>query len=406
MGYKEIPGNVSAPAGFRAAACNCGVKTDQPDLVLICSDRPASAAATLTTNRFRAAPTYVTERAVANGSARVIVANSGNANCATGRQGMENAERMARAAAKATGVAESEVVVCSTGVIGRQLPIERIEQGIGRLACELGRTDPETVARAIMTTDTYPKALAVEFDLGGMRARIGSICKGAGMIHPDMATMLAFFTTDVAISPHLLRQALREAVKVSFNCISVDGDQSTNDTCVILANGACGAPAIERAVDTRYAAFEDALRYCCTVQAKRIAWDGEGATKSVTIHITGARTWEEARQIGRHLADYSLLKVAFWARDFNWGRIAAGVGAAGVPIDPGRVTINWCGIRTFANGEPLPFEVSAGREALSAREIEVAVDLGEGDAGCTVWTCDLSPAYVEFNALDEMLPGG
>jgi len=315
---------------------------------------------------------------------------------------MENAERMARAAAAATGVSFSEVVVCSTGVIGRQLPIERIETGIASLGGQLGRTDGETIARSIMTTDTYAKAVSIEFDLGGTPARIGGICKGAGMIHPNMATMLAFFTTDVAITPDLLRQALREAGMVSFNCISVDGDQSTNDTCAILANGASGAPCIDSADDPRYATFAAALRHCCTVQAQRIAWDGEGASKRITINITGARTWDEARQIGRHLANYTLLKVAYWARDFNWGRIAAGAGAAGVPIDPSRVTIDWCGIRAFAAGEPVPFDVAAGRQALAADDIDITVNLGLGDAACTVWTCDLTPVYIEFNAVDEL----
>jgi glutamate N-acetyltransferase/amino-acid N-acetyltransferase len=402
MSFTDIPGNVTAPQGFRVSAMNCGVKSDKPDLVLIHSDHPAAVAATLTTNQFRAAPTYVTERAVADGHARTIVANSGNANCATGAQGMENAYRMARAAAAATGVLPSEVVVCSTGVIGHQLPIEKIEAGIATLGGQLGQTDPEIIARAVMTTDTYPKAVSIEFDLGAVKARIGGICKGAGMIHPNMATMLAFFTTDVGIAPDLLRQALRDAVKVSFNCISVDGDQSTNDTVAVLANGACGAACIECESDPRYAVFAAALRHCCTVQAQRIAFDGEGATKRITIHVTGARDWDEARQIGRHLANYTLLKVAYYARDFNWGRIAAAAGAAGVPIDPYRVTIDWCGIRTFAAGEPVPHDMAAGREALAAHDIEVKLHLGLGDACCTVWTCDLAPGYIEFNAVDEL----
>jgi len=402
MSYADIPGNVTAPRGFRAAAEHCGVKPDRPDLVLIHSDRPAAAAAVLTTNQFRAAPTYVTEAAVADGSARTIIANSGNANCATGAQGMENALRMARAAAAATGVSPSEVIVCSTGGIGHQLPIERIEAGIARLGGRLGQVDPELIPRAIMTTDTYPKAVAIEFDLGGVKAHIGGICKGAGMIHPNMATMLAFFTTDVAIAPAPLRQALRDAVSVSFNCISVDGDQSTNDTAAILANGACGAPSIGTADDPRYGAFADALRHCCTVQAQRIAWDGEGSTKRITIDITGARSWDEARQVGRHLANYTLLKVAYYARDLNWGRIAAGAGAAGVPIDPRFVTIEWCGIKVFEAGEPLPIDIAAGREALASEDIHLSVDLGLGNACCTVWTCDLTPAYIEFNAVDEL----
>ncbi|MGQ9732093.1 MAG: bifunctional glutamate N-acetyltransferase/amino-acid acetyltransferase ArgJ [Candidatus Zipacnadales bacterium] len=402
MQWTEIEGNVTAPRGFTAAAECCGIKAKKPDLVLIYSDRPAMAAATLTTNRFRAAPTYVTERAVADGRAQTIVANSGNANCATGAEGLANAERMAQAAARATGVGVSEVVVCSTGPIGHQLPIDKIEAGIARLGQRLGADEPDLIARSIMTTDTYPKALAVEFELGGVPARLGSICKGAGMIHPNMATMLAFFTTDVAIAPRLLHTILQEAVNVSFNCISVDGDQSTNDTCVILANGACGAPLIQDAADPRLSCFAEVLTHCCMVQAQRIAWDGEGSTKRVTIHVSGARTWEEARQVGRHLANYTLLKVAYYARDFNWGRIAAGVGAAGVDLDPSQVTITWCGIKTFELGEPLPIDVVAGQEALARDAIEVTVELGMGEASATVWTCDLTPAYIESNALPEV----
>ncbi len=400
MEYMEIEGNVTAPEGFRAAGGHCGVKESGPDLVLIHSDHPASAAATLTTNRFRAAPTYVTEQAVADGKARTVVANSGNANAATGEQGMENALRMAKAAAQATGVAESDVIVCSTGIIGHQLPIERIEAGVAELAGKLGTDDPETVARAIMTTDTRPKGLAIEFELDGTPVRLGGICKGAGMICPNMATMLAFFTTDVAISAAPLREALRKAVEPSFNCISVDGDMSTNDTAAILANGASGAPPIEDEDDPRFLTFCDALRHCATIQAKRIAADGEGATKFVTVNVAGAPTWEAARQVARHLANYTLLKVAVYAAEFNWGRVAAAAGAAGVDFDPKEATLWVGGVKVFEAGEPLAADAAAGTEALKAKEVEVRVDLGAGDQSATVWTCDLSPGYIDLN-VDE-----
>ena len=398
MAYTEIEGNVIAPLGFRAAGGNCGVKPEAPDLVLIHSDRPAHAAATLTTNRFRAAPTYVTERAVASGTAQTIVANSGNANCATGTQGMENALRMARATGTATGVSPAEVIVCSTGIIGVQLPIEKIEAGIARLAQELGRENPDLIARSIMTTDTMPKQIAVEFDLGGVTARLGGICKGAGMICPNMATMLAFFTTDVAIAPGLLRQALRRAVHASFNCITVDGDMSTNDTVAILANGTCGAPAIASENDPRYTVFAEALLHCATLQAKRIARDGEGATKFVTVKVTGAPSYEDAHRIARHLANYTLLKVAVYAGEFNWGRVAAGAGAAGVDFDPAKATLWLAGIKVFEHGDPLPYDTTAGAAALAAHDVEIAVDLGLGDQAATVWTCDLSPGYIDVNA--------
>jgi glutamate N-acetyltransferase/amino-acid N-acetyltransferase len=388
--YTETEGNVTAPKGFRAAGGHCGVKESGPDLVLIHSDHRASAAATLTTNRFRAAPTYVTQQAVANGSAQTIVANSGNANAATGDQGLRNALRMAKAAAQATGVPDSDVIVCSTGIIGQQLPIEKIEAGIGALGGDLGIDDPDAVAQAIMTTDTRPKQLAIEFDMGGTAVRLGGICKGAGMICPSMATMLAFFTTDVAISAGPLREALRKAVQLSFNCITVDGDMSTNDTVAILANGASGAPPIEDEDDPRFPTFCEALRHCATVQAKRIAADGEGSTKFVTVNVTGAPTWEAARQVARHLANYTLLKVAVYAAEFNWGRVAAAAGAAGIDFDP----------KTFAAGEPLAADAATGARALREQEVEVRVNLGAGDQSATVWTCDLTPGYIEFN-VDE-----
>lgn len=400
MQFTEIRGNVTAPRGFYAAAGHCGVKESGPDLVLIHSEQPAGAAATLTTNRFRAAPTYVTQEAVIDGSARTIVANSGNANAATGNQGMQNARRMATAAAAATGVADSEVIVCSTGIIGHQLPIEQIEAGIVKLGGQLRTDDPDTVARAIMTTDTKPKELAIEFDLAGSTTRIGGICKGAGMICPNMATMLAFFATDAAIAPGLLREALQRAVQLSFNCITVDGDMSTNDTVAILANGASGAPPIQDEDDPRFDLFSQALRHCATVQAKRIAADGEGSTKFVTVEVTGAPGWEAARQVARHLANYTLLKVAVYAAEFNWGRVAAAAGAAGVDFDPKGATLWLGGVKVFEAGEPLPADVEAGTAALNAKDVEIRVDLGVGAQSATVWTCDLSPGYIDFN-VDE-----
>ncbi len=403
MSYTEIDGNVIAPNGFSASGGHCGVKDgDTPDLVLIHSETLASAAATLTTNQFRAAPTYVTERTVANGRAQTIVANSGNANCATGAEGMENAIHMGRVAADAIGVSPADVIVCSTGGIGHQLPIERIDAGIKDLSGKLGEVDAELIARSIMTTDTYPKAVSIEFDLGDAKARMGGIAKGAGMIHPNMATMLAFITTDVAIAPELLRYALRDAVQVSFNCISVDGDQSTNDTCAVLANGASGAPIIDNECDPRFNDFCDALTHCLTDLAKKIAFDGEGSTKKVTINVTGAELWEDAHIIGRHMANYTLLKVAYYTGDFNWGRIAASSGAAGVPVDPNTITIYFCGTKCFEAGEPVAHDEAAGRKRLTEDEIEVTVDLGMGSESCTVWTCDYTPGYLDANAVEEL----
>jgi glutamate N-acetyltransferase / amino-acid N-acetyltransferase len=250
-----------------------------------------------------------------------------------------------------------------------------------------------------MTTDTVPKQVALHHSPGsGQNWTVGGMAKGAGMLAPNLATMLAFFTTDAAIAPPLLREALRAAVGVSFNCITVDGDMSTNDTVAVLANGASGAPPIQSADDPRYSAFADALTHCATIQAQRIARDGEGASKFVTVRVTGASSYEAAHRIARHLANYTLLKVAVYAGEFNWGRVAAGAGAAGVGFDPLKATLWLAGTKVFESGEPLPFDRAAGEQALAQKEVEIAVDLGLGVHSATVWTCDLTPGYIDVNA--------
>lgn len=397
-GFRPIDGGLLAPEGFVASATAAGIKPEGLDMMLLHSQAPASAAATITTNRFRAAPTYVTERNVADGTARTVIVNSGNANAATGPQGMAAAERMAELAAEATGVPAAEALVCSTGRIGIHLPMDRVEAAIPRLAEALSPENAHEAARAIMTTDTVPKECAVELELGGKTVRIGGAAKGAGMILPNMATMLCFVCTDAAIEASALGGALREAVARSFNCISVDGDMSTNDTVIALANGRAGNATITDADGPDYQRFAQALTHVAEDLAKKIARDGEGSSKFVAIRVTGGDTWHQARDVGRAVSRYNLVKTCIFGEDFNWGRIAAAVGASGVPVDPARCSIAIGGITAFSDGQPVDYDREAAAEVMTRDEIEIHVDLGMGDAEAVCWTCDMTPEYVKLNA--------
>ncbi len=395
--FKVIEGGVLAAKDYVAAAMNCGIKPEALDLVLIHSKRPAVAAATLTQNRFRAAPTFVTGEAVAEGFVQSIVVNSGNANCATGEQGLADARRMAKLAAEATGVRSDEVIVCSTGKIGVPLPMDKIEAGIPKLAQMLGPDNADLAARGIMTTDTHPKACAVQFEVSGTTCRIGAICKGAGMICPNMATMLCFICSDVAIEAPALREALSWCVARSFNCVSVDGDMSTNDTVAILANGAAGNPVITGEDRGAYDAFVAALLHVTQDLARQIAFDGEGSEKDVTILVTGGKDYKQAREVGRAIARYNEFRTMLYGQSFNWGRIAAAMGAGLLDIDPQTVSIKLQGILTWDRGRIARYDKDAGAEALKSGEILVEVDLGQGEEEATVWTCDLTPTYIELN---------
>lgn len=395
---KVVEGGVLAAEGFVAAAMNCGVKAEALDLVMIHSLTPAAAAATVTQNRFRAAPTYVTQQAVADGRAQTIVANSGNANCATGDQGLADARRMAELAAQASGAAAGDVIVCSTGHIGDPMPMDKLEAGIPRLGGLLSRDDPEKIARGIMTTDSHPKSCAVEFDRGGVTCRLGGIAKGAGMICPNMATMLCFVTTDAAVDAGLLRATLLDCVEHSFNCISVDGDMSTNDTVAVLANGAAGNAALTSESDPDYPTFKAALARVTRELAKQIAFDGEEATKAVTLHVTGAASFEQAREMGKAVANYTLFRAMLYGADFNWGRVAAAMGASLLDFDPRHATIKLQGITAWDQGQPQAFDLQKARALLQPREVLVEMSLGVGDAEAMIWTCDLTPGYVTYNA--------
>jgi glutamate N-acetyltransferase / amino-acid N-acetyltransferase len=395
--FQQIPGSVCAPLGFRAAGVAAGIKASgNLDVALIVSDELASAAGVLTTNRVRAAPVLVTQEHIRSGQARAIAVNAGGANACTGEVGLRNAYRMAGLTAELLGASPAQVLIASTGVIGHPLPMDRLEQGLRQAAAGLSREGAAQAARAIMTTDTRPKEVAVEVVTEGKSFRIGGICKGSGMIAPNMATMLAFVTTDAEVWPEVLQASLRGAAERTFNCVTVDGDCSTNDTLIILANGASGVRVIPQS--PAYAAFSEGLLHVCTHLAKELARDGEGATKLIQIQIRGARSQAQARQVGKTIANSPLVKTALFGNDPNWGRILCAAGYSGVAIDPARLALTLCGYALVREGEPVPYEKSAVIRAMNAPEVLVELDLGQGRHSAAVWTCDLSYDYVRINA--------
>ena len=395
---KDITGGVTAPIGFTAGTAACGIKyTDRDDLAVIVSDVPASCAGMFTTNRILGAPVLVCRDHVKSGSARAIVANSGNANVCTGEDGLEAALAMTGVTAKAVGCDPSDVLVASTGVIGRPFPGDKAVTGIRLAAKGLSADNGHAAARAIMTTDTMSKETAIEFDLQGTPVRIGAIAKGSGMISPNMATMFCFVTTDADVEPSALRKALREAVETTFNCITVDGDMSTSDTVLVLANGRTGNQQVRRRTKA-YDDFTEALTEVLRRMAMAIVRDGEGATKFITIRVTGAAGTEEARRVGLSIANSALFKTAMFGADPNWGRIICAAGYAGVAIEESRLTITVNGVTLFDSGRPMPLDEPAVRARLAGKDIEVEVDLGMGSAHALLYTSDLSYEYVKINA--------
>jgi glutamate N-acetyltransferase / amino-acid N-acetyltransferase len=393
----EIDNSICAPDGFRAAGVAAGLKTQGPDVALIVSDYPAHAAAVFTTNRVQAAPILVSREHLraTHGRARAIVVNSGNANACTGAQGLADARRMAAAAGEALELAAEQVLVASTGVIGHALPMEKVEAGIREAAAALAPVAAPAAA-AIMTTDLVPKAAAVEFELGGRPVRIGGICKGSGMIGPHLATMLAFLTTDADVWPEVLHPALAAVAARTFNCTTVDGDTSTNDTLAILANGRSGVAV--RPNSPALQAFEAALEHVCTQLARALARDGEGATKLIEIQVRGARNAVDARRIAMTIANSPLVKTAFFGNDPNWGRLMMAAGRAGVRFDPNHADL-WIGdIQLVRHGEPLPFDRDAAAAAMKQPEVLTTLELAEGASNARVWTCDFSYDYVRINA--------
>jgi len=390
-------GSITMPLGFLAAGVRAGIKEQGEDLALIFSDRPASAAGVFTRNVVKAAPVLVDAKRLPRTTARAVVVNSGNANSCTGDAGLQDALRMGREVANRLGVAEEDVLVASTGIIGERLPMEKITDGIERAASSLRRDGGADAARAIMTTDTRPKEAGVELSLGGANVKVGAIAKGAGMICPNLATMLTFITTDAAVAPGQLQGCLAQSVEKSFNCLTVDGDSSTNDSVIILANGAAGS----RLIDSRIPdldGFQEALDFVAASLAKQIAQDGEGATKLIQITVQGARSFEEARQVAKTVANSPLVKTAMFGRDPNWGRVLAAAGRAGVDFDPTAVDLSFGPVPLVRGGEPLDFSVAQAQEVLSKPETNVLIKIGQGPGSATVWTCDFSYDYVRINA--------
>ncbi len=398
MGFDRILGGVCAPQGFLAAGVACGIKEDgQPDLAFVYSEYPAAAAAVFTTNGLKAAPVVLSQQRIAGGSAQAVVVSSGNANAMTGRQGTADALAMTEAVEKALGIAQGEALVASTGSIGEFLPMEKVEEGIVQATAEMSTGGNTDAAKAIMTTDSYPKELALEMEIGGKNVRIGAMAKGAGMIHPNMATMISVITTDVPMKAEVMQHLLEQAVEWSFNRISVDGDQSTNDTVIMLANGA----ALEGDYDmTREEAllFFQALCWLTAHLAMALVKDGEGATKLIRVVVNGARNDEEAVLVARAIANSNLVKCSFFGAKPDWGRIAAAIGSSGVSLEPGKIAIFLGEHKVVFKGEPVSYELVDLTRILDREEVEVTVDLGLSDGSAYFLTCDLTTEYVQFNA--------
>jgi len=389
-----IEGNATSPKGFRSAGVHCGVKREKPDLALLVSDVPASAAGVFTTNKVKAAPVRYTQRAVAAGRAQAIVVNSGNANACTGGPGFADSEEMAKLTAASLGLAADLVLVASTGVIGVPLPMDAIRSGIP-VAVNALSSDGEGAARAILTTDNFPKTAAVRLDIDGVGVTIGGMAKGAGMIHPNMATTLCFLTTDAAVPPAVLRGALKRAVQDSFNSITVDGDTSTNDTVLLLANGcAGGAPITNGEALTRFTA---ALTLVAGELARMVVRDGEGATKLVEISVEGAASDLEARQAAMTVANSLLVKTALHGGEPNWGRILAALGRSGVEMSEETTDVSFGSLDVVRGGLGVPGVWDAAAAALEEKEVSIRIRLAVGNGAAKVWTSDLSEEYVRIN---------
>lgn len=398
---KIVQGGVCAPKGFLAGGVHCGIRKNKnkKDLALIYSRRPAAAAAVYTQNLVKGAPLGVTKANLADGRAQGVICNSGIANtcCA---DGVSAAEQMCRLAADALGISPGDMVVASTGVIGQNLPVEPIAQALPGLAESLSETGSTAACEAIMTTDTYPKEFALEFTLGGKTCRIGGIAKGSGMIHPNMATMLVFLTTDAAISPAMLQKALSGDIQSTFNMLSVDGDTSTNDMVVVLANGMAENPEITEPGED-FSAFMTALNTVNVHLCRCLAGDGEGATKLLECTVTGAEDLDTARRVAKSVICSSLTKAAMFGADANWGRVLCAIGYSGAAVAVDKIAVAFRSaagtIPVCRKGAGIPFSEETAKKILLEKEIEILVDLGSGKESATAWGCDLTYDYVKIN---------
>jgi len=396
--------HITSVPGFRATGVACGIKgNNAKDLALVASDVPCVTAAVFTTNAVKAAPVLYDQKVLESGGmTQAVLVNSGCANACTGTRGMRDAERTAQVVEERLGLSQWTTLIMSTGVIGQHLPMDKIVPGIELAQHSLSYEGGDLAARAIMTTDTRPKEAAVRIELEGQEGTIAGMCKGSGMIHPNMATMLGILVTDVSIEPSLATRVLRAVVDQTFNRVTIDGDTSTNDTVVLLANGQSGLPHISSPDSTEYRIFESGLLDVCTSLAQQLARDGEGATKLITVRVTGAHSAVAAAQVAKSIANSSLVKTAVYGQDANWGRVLCAAGYSGIEMDPAHLSL-WMenqadSLHLVKDGEP--FEIDEPRAAviLAQDEVTFRLDLGQGEGEAQVWTCDLSHAYVDINA--------
>ncbi|MCI5490099.1 MAG: bifunctional glutamate N-acetyltransferase/amino-acid acetyltransferase ArgJ [Enterocloster aldenensis] len=402
---KKISGGVTAAKGFKAASTAAGIKyKDRKDMAMIYSEAPCRSAGTFTTNVVKAAPVKWDKNQVTGGAAaHAVVINAGIANACTGEEGMEYCSRTAATAAQVLGIPQEGVLVASTGVIGKQLPMDRIEAGIKAMAplLEAGPESGTAASKAIMTTDTKNKEAAVQLELGGVLVTIGGMCKGSGMIHPNMCTMLSFVTTDAAISKELLQEALSQDIKDTYNMISVDGDTSTNDTVLLLANGLAGNAEITEK-NSDYMAFCQALNYINETLSKKMAGDGEGCTALFEVTVVGAATKDQAKVLAKSVITSSLTKAAIFGHDANWGRILCAMGYSGADFDPEKVDLFFESaagrMQIIKNGVAVDYSEEEATKILSEPEVTAIADIKMGDARATAWGCDLTYDYVKINA--------
>jgi glutamate N-acetyltransferase / amino-acid N-acetyltransferase len=393
---KQIDGRITAPKGFKAAGIRCGIKQAGKDLALIYSDKLCNAAAVFTTNAFKAASVIINQQKIKCGKAQAVIINSGNANACTGEQGLIDAEAMCSKTANYLGLQTEHVLNASTGIIGQFLPMDKISKGINEAVIELSYSGWKNASEAIITTDTYPKTIAYEFEVDGKVVRISGMCKGAGMICPNMATMLAFVTTDAKISTRLLNKLLKENIALSFNSLTIDGDMSTNDQLIILANGESKVT-IDGDKDAKEL-FNECLFRVLTELAKLIAKDGEGATKYVEISVINAKSYKDAKSAAMTIANSPLVKTAIFGEDPNWGRVLCAAGRSKAAIDPSKTSLYFGKVKIVENGEPLNINAETARKPMLEEELIVKVDLGLGNSSATVFTCDFSYEYIKINA--------
>ena len=395
---KKIDGWVTAPQGFLAAGVKAGIKASgNHDVAVIYSTVPAATGAVFTQNKMCAAPVLVSREVAQEAVAQAIIVNSGCANACTGEQGLLDAREMQTFAADLLGIEPQNVYVCSTGVIGHFLPMDKIKNGLADAVDVMDENEGESCAMAIQTTDTFIKRAAYEFEVGGKTSRIAGIAKGAGMIHPNMATMLTFLTTDAAIAPDVLKRAVKAAADKSFNMVVVDGDTSTNDSMIVLANGLAENEIIFSEEHPDYQAFFEALVTCAQDLAKLIARDGEGATKFLEVNVVGAATWKDAKAAAMAIAKSPLVKTAFFGEDPNWGRIGCAAGYSGAVMNADKVNLSIGGVRLVEIGMNCNIPLTSLTDIMSEHDITMTIDMAAGNECATVWTCDFSYEYVKIN---------